>query len=392
MARQRIFNSFRLDLVNDQLWAGKGRLDLRRKTFEVLRYLVDRPGQLVTKAALLDAVWADVAISDSMPSICVAELRKVLGDSSRQPSIIETVHGRGYRFIAPLTEAEAPPQAMRSQSSVTEPLIVGREEELAQLQDWFSQASNGTRKVVFVSGEAGIGKTSLVQLFSATVIRSGVTRIGYGQCVEQYGSGEPYMPLLQALTRMSRDSGGEQLIESLRRFAPSWLAQMPTLMAVEERSHLMVEAQGATRLRMLREMADMLGTFTAEVPLVLLFEDLQWSDCSTLELISTIARQGEPARLMVLGTYRPLAMLEPCHPLRATKAELELHRQCVELRLRSLSERDVGNYLNLRFAKAERPKGASLASAIYQRSDGNPLFMVNIVDYLAAQEYAFDVS
>jgi class 3 adenylate cyclase/tetratricopeptide (TPR) repeat protein len=111
------FSDFRLDLTNEQLWRGEKELRLRPKTFQVLRYLIAHPRQLVTKEALLDAVWADVAVSDSMPAICVAELRKALGEERKTPSLIETVHGRGYRFIGKLEE----PAPSLSQSDAGEP-------------------------------------------------------------------------------------------------------------------------------------------------------------------------------------------------------------------------------------------------------------------------------
>ena len=107
MQQERHFSGFRLDLANQQLWEGEEEVRLRGKTFQVLRYLVARPGQLVTKEALLGEVWGEAAVSDSMPSICIAELRKALGDDARSPSLIETVHGRGYRFIAQFRPAPA---------------------------------------------------------------------------------------------------------------------------------------------------------------------------------------------------------------------------------------------------------------------------------------------
>ena len=79
----RLFGPFRLDPVNAQLWRGEQEVRLRPKTFEVLRYLVDHPGRLATKSMLLDAVWAEVSVSDSMPANCVAELRKALADASQ---------------------------------------------------------------------------------------------------------------------------------------------------------------------------------------------------------------------------------------------------------------------------------------------------------------------
>jgi predicted ATPase len=125
---------------------------------------------------------------------------------------------------------------------------------------------------------------------------------------------------------------------------------------------------------------------------VLLLEDLHWSDFSTLDLIGAIARRSEPARLMILGTYRPVEMLAGDHPLRALRAELELHQQCEELRVRLMSESDITAYLDQRFAGDQEHRSAILAPTIYQRSEGNPLFMVNVVDYLVAQGPEFDAN
>src|SRR5277367_6633373 len=96
----RIFPPFRLDSDNARLWRGTKEIRVRRKTFYVLCYLTEHPGQLVTKTALLDAVWPDVSVSDSLPAISVRELRKALGDAAQTPRFIETVQRRGYRFIA----------------------------------------------------------------------------------------------------------------------------------------------------------------------------------------------------------------------------------------------------------------------------------------------------
>jgi DNA-binding winged helix-turn-helix (wHTH) protein/tetratricopeptide (TPR) repeat protein len=380
----RLFSPFRLDPLNAQLWRGDQEISLRRKTFDVLYYLVDHPGQLVTKAALLDAVWADVTVSDSMPAVCVFELRKALGDEAGTPRFIETVHRRGYRFIAKVTTAAAPEVNLKPPlvPKHPKPIIVGREQELAQLRRWYSQILGGERLVAFVAGEAGIGKTTFVEAFLDSIAQEGAVRMGRGQCVEQYGAGEPYMPVLEALSRLGREPGGERLVEVLNRFAPTWLAQMPALLEPDELARLQGQNQGVTQQRMLREMAQALEALVAEVPLVLLLEDLHWSDFSTLGLISAVARRREPARLMIVGTYRPGAMLANDHPLRIMKQELELHRYCEELRLKLLSEAEVGDYLAKRFASNGWQQFDGIASAIRERTEGNPLYMVNVVDYL----------
>jgi hypothetical protein len=273
-------------------------------------------------------------------------------------------------------QADAPVEVPSAQAAVS--TMVGRTAELARLKEWFAQVRSGTRRVIFVAGEAGIGKTTLTRTFIDLLGNDRSLRIGRGQCVEQYGAGEPYMPILEALTRLCREPGGDKLVEILHRMAPAWLAQMPSLISAEDRARLQGLAQGTTQQRMLREMAEAIEVIAAETPLVLMLEDLHWSDPSTLDLISTVARRNEPARLMMLGTYRPVEMLAGEHPLRAVKEELELHQQCIELRLPLLSEGDVATYLAQRFSEGKK----EIAPVVYARSEGNPLFMVNVVDYL----------
>ena len=283
--------------------------------------------------------------------------------------------------------------------------MVGRSSELAKLNDYFAQVKAGTRRVLFVSGEPGIGKTTLVRAFLDSISADRTVRVGRGQCVEQYGGGEPYMPVLEALTRLCREPRGDRLLEILHRMAPAWLAQMPSLVSAEDRLRVQAQAQGTTQQRMLREMAEALEVMASDQPLVLLLEDLHWSDPSTLELIATIARRTEPARLLILGTCRPVEMLASDHPLRTTNEELELHQHCIELRLPLLSKADVAAYLTQRFGEGKAIPGADfartdgglepldrVAPVIHARTQGNPLFMVNIVDYLLEQGSLLEAS
>lgn len=381
---QYFFPPFRLDPLNVQLWKGAQKISLRPKTFEVLCYLVEHSGQLVTKSALLDAVWAEVTVGDLLPANSVKELRRALGDDARSPRFIETVHRRGYRFIATVTTTTAPEQRREPSDEpyASKPIMVGRETELAQLRRWYSASLRHRRQVVFVAGEPGIGKTTFVNAFLDSVACEGAARIGRGQCIEQYGASEPYMPVLEALSRLGHEQTGERVIDLLRNFAPIWLAQMPGLLTREERARLQIEIQGATQLRMLREITEALEAIAAESPLVLLLEDLHWSDFSTLGLISAIARRSESARLLIVGTYRPGEVLATNHPLRTIRQELALHHYCEEMRLRLLSESEVEDYLSQRIGGDNPSQFGTLAPAIHAHTDGNPLFIVNLVDYL----------
>ncbi len=388
------FEDFVLNRGAYELRRGDVVVPLQRIPLELLCLLVERRGQLVTREEILERVWGKGVFVDSENSIntAVRKVRQALCDHPEAPRFVVTVPARGYRFVARVTMAAAngTPVRVPSMAEAPAPIVVGREAELARLQSWSALVIEGRRRIVFVAGEAGIGKTTFVRAFLDSLSGS-AARIGRGQCVEQYGAGEPYMPVLEALTRLCQEAGGERVVELLRKFAPTWLAQMPALLSYADREQLQATAQGVTQQRMLREMAQALEALAAETPLMLALEDLHWSDFSTLELISAIARRAEPARLLILGTYRPTEMLANDHPLRAMKQELELHRNCEELRLKLLSETDVAAYLARRFADNDTARSlAGVASLIHERTDGNPLFMVNVVDYLLEHGSLFD--
>jgi DNA-binding winged helix-turn-helix (wHTH) protein len=246
----------RLDLVNECLWREAQAIPLRPKTFSVLRYLVEHPGQLVSKAALLEAVCSGTAIGDGGLMVCIRELRRALEDDTRAPRFIETVHRRGYRFIGHLPLMSHPPPLRAPLSIGSAVSLMGREAEMAQLHRSLEQALDGRRQVVFVTGEAGLGKTTLVETFVEAARHHDDLWLGHGQCIEHYGAGEAYMPVLAALGRLCRVAGGEELVALLTQHAPTWLVQMPGLLGTADLETLQRRVVGATRERMLRELAD----------------------------------------------------------------------------------------------------------------------------------------
>ena len=182
--------------------------------------------------------------------------------------------------------------------------VAGRERELSHLERLHEEARAGARRLVFITGEAGIGKTTVVENLAARAGSAAQTLVAHGQCVEHRGAGEPYLPVLEALGRLARQPDGRQLVPLLARQAPTWLAQMPWLLADDELEAVQRRLIGATQLRMLREMLETLEAISRELTLVLVLEDLHWSDPSTIDLLDALARRREPARLLVVGTYR----------------------------------------------------------------------------------------
>jgi len=196
-----------LDLANECLWCGDQARTLRPKTFALLRYLVAHPGQLLTKAALLEVLWPETVVSEVVLSVCLRELRQVLGDDARAPRFIETVHRRGYRFIGHLPTGHL--SVPRTSFPAPSPLLAGRERELDALHRALATALTGVRQLLFVTGEAGLGKTTLVEAFLTALEASGPLWIGRGQCLDHYGAGEAYLPVLEALGRLCRGPGRE---------------------------------------------------------------------------------------------------------------------------------------------------------------------------------------
>src|SRR5713101_7697498 len=259
-----LFPPFRLDVGNERLLRGTHPIGLRPKTFAVLRYLVEHPGRLVTKEEVLDAVWGQTVVSESVVKSCIRELRKALADAAQTPQYIETVHRRGYRFIAPLATSPQSvssfefrvPSAKSEPAPSPQPPIpspVGRQAELAQLHKWLEGVLRGERQIVFVTGEPGIGKTTVVEAFLSQVAATAPVRIARGQCVEHYGAGEAYLPILDALTRLCREPSSDAVVRALVQHAPTWVIQMPSLVGTGELRALQRRAQAATRERMLRE-------------------------------------------------------------------------------------------------------------------------------------------
>src|SRR5262249_3355489 len=133
------------------------------------------------------------------------------------------------------------------------PEIVGREEALSRMGTWLQKMLGAERQIVFVTGEAGIGKTALVDTFARSIASDRSIRIGRGQCLEQYGASEAYLPVLEAIGRLCREQ--RPVVDVLRARAPMWLLQMPSLVSASDRELISREVSGATRERMLREMA-----------------------------------------------------------------------------------------------------------------------------------------
>src|SRR5262245_58334077 len=310
--RHLTFERFSLDLANERFVCDGQVVTLTPKAFAVLCRLVEDGGQLVSKEELLRAGWAKTHVSDGVLKVAILEIRRALGDDATAPSFIETVPRRGYRFIASRARQAKVPVAVDRRGA-----LVGRERVRAQLADRLTSARAGQRQLVFLSGEAGIGKTAVLDALLARAASDPDLLVAQGACLEHYGAAEAYLPVLEAFGRLLREPGAERVLRVLKTHAPSWLVQLPWLDDRSDRAALPRELLGVTKERMLREMAEAVEALTATTPLLLVVEDLHWSDYSTLDLLGMLARRQEAARLLVVGSYRSVDVIVKAHPLRA---------------------------------------------------------------------------
>jgi len=185
-AAMKEFPPFRLDTVNQCLWRRAENdhdepISLTPKAFAVLSYLVEHAGRLVTQNELLDAVWPDTFIQPEVLKYQIADIRSVLGDDPKKPVFIETLHRRGYRFVAKVRDDGRPESAVPTASGRGR--FVNRERELSQLRTCLETASRGQHQIVFITGEPGIGKTALVDEFQRQVAAEQPSLlIARGQC------------------------------------------------------------------------------------------------------------------------------------------------------------------------------------------------------------------
>src|ERR1700739_1489853 len=258
------FGEFRIDPQNECLWHGEEMLTLTPRPFAVLRYLTENPQRLITHNELLEALWPETYVQPQVLRTYILELRKLLGDDPASPQYIATVPKRGYRFLANVTQ--------ESVASSDGPLLVGRDAELALLHAQFDRARKAERPTVFLTGEAGIGKTALIDCFCSRICagKSSV-RIARGQSIEGFSGKETLYPVREALNGLfsAEDDKTRALLTAA---APGWF------------SH------GSSAVPSLGELCEALEALSQNEPLLLVFEDIHWADATTLDLIAALAR------------------------------------------------------------------------------------------------------
>ena len=272
------------------------------------------------------------------------------------------------------------PAAARRATTAEELPIVGRQEQVDGLRSAFQAAAAGKGRVFCLTGEAGIGKTTIIEMFLRELSAGGVRyHLGQGRSSERLVGSDAYLPVLEALEGVLR-GGGEPVRHIMVNLAPTWYRQL-----VPRDIHTSTDAGGlerniASEERLKLELVALLKALAQDRPLVLFLDDLHWADVSTIDALAYTAPRCTSHRILILGALRADELVTTNHPLVRVKLEMQAHDVWREVAMPLLTRDDIDRYLALQFPAHQFPP--ELGARIHDRSEGNALFMTDLVRFL----------
>jgi predicted ATPase len=335
-----------------------------------------RPFSGLSSASIMASIVSDEPVSlgrlnPDIPAVFDALVMQML---RKEPALRPTAKEveRQLGLIRAGDPVEAPAAGLAPQATV------GREPQREQLMRAYGRVKQGRSLIVALTGEPGIGKTSLVESFLQELNARGERpTIARGRCAESLAGSEAYLPILEVLDGLLRS-----LASVIKIVAPTWYVQL-TPPSVAEAAAPVEGAPvqpAASQERMKRELAALLQEISWTQPVVLFIDDLHWADISTIDLLNYLAGRFSDMRVLIVTSYRPADLALANHPFLAIRSDLQSRGLFEEVGLGFLGTSDVEQYLALEFPGHAFPPG--LAGRIHSRTEGSPLFMVDLVRYL----------
>ena len=315
------------------------------------------------------------------PTLEVLILRMLEKNPDQRPESASSVQqalesiGRGEE------EIEAVPETSTEETApLYRQVFVGREKELEQLKAAFDSALSGQGSLIMVVGEPGIGKTALSeQLATYATVRGGMTLVGH--CYEEGSLSLPYLAFVEAMRSyvLHKDEA------DLRQDLGSGASEVARIVS-EVRDKLQVEARPPSdpdedRYRLFQAVTDFLSNAASVQPLLIILEDLHDADKGTLDLLTHVTRNMGGSRFLIVGTYRDVEV-DRAHPLSSALAELRRVSTSSRVLLRGLTADEVQRMLS---GITHGDINWALSEAVHRQTEGNPLFIQEVVRYLVEE-------
>lgn len=368
-----VFGRFCLNAEGTLLTRDGEAVPLAPKVLQTLLVLVQRAGDVVAKDDLLAAVWPETFVEETGLTRNISLLRRALGDDG--PRLVVTIPSIGYRFtgiVTPRTE----PVTDDADTVLEDGQFVGRLGELARLRAAWRRTREGRGALIAIAGEPGIGKTTLARRFLSLAAGQGLT--GFGRCSERFGTAEPHLPVLECLEMLAEDDATAHALATL---APTWSQHVGSVAAGSAAS-----THAGSPEHLLRELTRFLADASRHRPIVCLLDDAHWADTATSDVIGHLAGRIHQLRVLLVLTYRDRVLEQGGHPLAGIRAESLAKGLLEELTLPPLTREEVSTYVSL----ARPQQNVGLGEQVYERSEGNPLFMSALVGYLSEHETGDD--
>ena len=258
--------------------------------------------------------------------------------------------------------------------------LVGREQDLSRMAAAFASVCGGGGSIVMISGEAGIGKTTVVDEFLAGVeVGPTPVWIGRGRCSERLAESDAFAPILECLDGLLKGESAAQTAQIMKTTAPTWYLHLAPVIA-DASADLKREAKSASHERMRREFAAFFEELSRQRPVIVFLDDLHWADESSCDLLAFLASRIPNTRILLLATYRPGTIISGKHPFLPLKLQFERRVWCQELALSLLRLEDIERYIAMEFPSNGYPD--EFARLVHQRTEGNPLFMTDMLHFL----------
>jgi tetratricopeptide (TPR) repeat protein/ribosomal protein L40E len=317
--------------------------------------------------------------ADLPPALETLILQLLEKDPERRPESAAVVLQALEAIEAGKIEKESSTEAP-AENPLYRRVFVGRESELKQLQSTFDGAISGQGALMMVTGEPGIGKTALCEQLSTYVtLRGGRTLVGH--CYEAGSLSLPYLAFVEALRSyvLSRDP------KDLKEELGSGAADVARIVSeIKERLKIKLRTQKdpeEERYRLLQGVSEFLTNAANVQPMLVVLEDLHDADKGTLEMLTHVSRNLAGGRLLIVGTYRDVEV-DRSHPLSAALAELRRVSTYGRVLLHGLNADEVRRMMES-ITRESVPWG--LAEAVHRQTEGNPLFVQEVIRYLAEE-------